>query len=172
MRTIEVNVLSKKSINKAIKELREYQKEIRNEKLHKFMDVLGDKMADRIDSRFKAVPYNRINEGGYDGTVASFDTANGADEGILITASGDAIAFIEFGAGAEAYPGLYPYEKGDSNEFTPGSWSIEHGRTYQHWEESGYPGMYIFEQPGARAFDTAISELPHMVKEAFDEVFK
>ena len=45
MRTIEVNVLSKKSINDAIKELKDYQKEIEKKK-NKFV-LIGTSLPHR-----------------------------------------------------------------------------------------------------------------------------
>lgn len=165
-RTIEVNVLSKKSINSAIKELREYAKEIENQKIDEFMDKVALKMCTIINNRFLAVDRGK----NPNVTIARYERDGHSR---IIKAGGSQVAFLEFGAGAEAGVGVYPYTKSEaSNDFVAGSWSAEHGGTYQAWVEGGYVGMYIHEQPPARGFDTAISEFPYKVKEAFDEVFK
>lgn len=159
-RTIEVNVLSKKSINSAIKELREYAKEIENQKIDEFMDKVALDMCAIINRRFLAVDKG-MNP---NVTIAHYDRDGHSR---IISAGGKQVAFLEFGAGAEAGNGIY-LDLG----FTAGSWSAEHARTYQAWEESGYQGVYRYEQPPARGFDTAISELHEIVERAVNEVFK
>ena len=168
-KTIEVDPLSKTSIKLAIEELKEEKERL--EKLnHKFVDSLGDLFAERVRERLDAVDKNSLNVEPYN--VTTRFVSEGDTEGILVEASGVNIAFIEFGAGAEANSGIYPYTKDpDSDAFTPGSWSKDNGRTYQRWENAGYPGLYYYEQPPARGFDTAISELREMIKQAADEVF-
>lgn len=166
---IRINPYSRSSITSAIKEL-EAEKKRREDMNHRFLDILGDYVAERVDERLSSVSKNTLNQNGYDRTSCEFVTMKDGREGIAVRAMGVQIAFIEFGAGAEANPGIYNYTKGDANDFYPGSWSIEHGQTYQGWERAGYPGMYEFEQPPARGFDTAISELHEIIERAIKEV--
>lgn len=84
----------------------------------------------------------------------------------IIKQHGEQIAFIEFGAGAEAGNGNY-LDLG----FYPGSWSEQNAKTYQEWVDSGYQGLYRYEQRPARGFDTAISDIHMIVQKAADEVF-
>ena len=168
-KVIEVNPLSKKSINNAIRELRDYKEDLEKAN-HDFLNSLGDFFVERVLERLNAVEKNSLNTEPYN--VTSRFASDGKSEGIIIEAFGENIAFIEFGAGAEASPGLYPYTKDpDSEAFTPGSYSKDNSRTYQRWENAGYPGLYFYEQPPARGFDTAISELREIIKQAADEVF-
>lgn len=93
--------------------------------------------------------------------------------GIKIVAYGRSILFVEFGAGAEA--GGSPYAD-KSAEFTPGSWSEEHGGTYQAWVEEGayaYPdGSYWYAQPPAHAFDTIIDNMDYFIGIAVEKAIK
>ena len=90
----------------------------------------------------------------------------------VIQMTGKDALFIEFGAGAEANPGIYPTKGGEKEDFLPGSYSKDNRGTYQAWERAGYPGLYYYEQKPARGFDTAIGEFHTIVKEVADEVFK
>lgn len=171
-KTITVNPLSKKSINNAIRELRDEKK--RQEKLiDTFMDKVATRMCAVINSRFMAVTgggeYTEWGKWNSDVTTAKY-TADGHNR--IIQAGGSQIAFIEFGAGAEANPGIYPTKGGEKEDFLPGSYSKDNRGTYQAWERAGYPGLYYYEQKPARGFDTAIGEFHTIVKEVADEVFK
>lgn len=164
-KVIEINPLSKKSIDKAIRELREEKK--RQEKLiDDFMDKLATEVTNIILSRFLEASGR-----GWNSNVTT-PTFRREGHNRIIHAGGEQIAFLEFGAGAEAGPGVFPTIGNVTADFTPGSWSAEHGRTYQAWEAGGYVGMYPYEQPPARGFDTAIAELPYLIKKCADEVFK
>lgn len=171
---IEVNILSYKSIQLAIKELKA-EKERQEELIDKFMDKVALEVCSVINSRIFAVtlneesgddPWGRWNT---DITIAKYDR-DGHNRKISV--SGSQVAFIEFGAGAEANPGIYPTKDGEKEAFLPGSYSKDHGGTYQAWEASGYRGLYRYEQHPARGFDTAISDLPSIIKKAADEVFR
>lgn len=129
-----------------------------------FMLHLAEKCKESLSRRFDSVGRRDVNvtyivsDGGYSFTLH---------------ADGQQVAFVEFGAGAEAGVGLYPYTKSEpSDDFEPGSWSKEHGHTYQAWVAAGYPGIYEYEQPPTRAFDTTISDFPQLVKESANEVFR
>ena len=173
---IEVNILSFKSIELAIKELKA-EKERQEELIDKFMDKVALGVCSVINSRIFAVTPNENNVSETDPwgrwntdiTMAKYDR-DGHNRKISV--SGSQVAFIEFGAGAEANPGIYPTKGGEKEAFLPGSWSKDHSKTYQVWEASGYSGLYKYEQHPARGFDTAISDLPSIVKKAADEVFR
>lgn len=165
-KVIEVNPLSKKSINNAIRELRDYKKELESSLIDKFMDGVAARVSNIILSRFLDASGRGWNSN------ASIPQVRREGHNRVISVNGSQVAFLEFGAGAEAGEGMYPYTKSpDSDAFTPGSWSKDNGRTYQAWENGGYVGLYPYEQPPARGFDTAISELPYIIKEVADEVF-
>lgn len=166
---IRINPYSRSSIISAIKEL-EAEKKRREDMNHRFLDILGDYVAERVGERLSSVSKNVINQNGYDRPSCEFVTMDDGREGIAVRAMGEQIAFIEFGAGAEANPGIYSTKSGEKEAFLPGSYSKEHGNTYQRWEDAGYPGMYKYEQPPARGFDTAISELHEIIERAIKEV--
>ena len=160
MRTIEVNVLSKKSINDAIKELKDYQKEIENKK-NKFVRVVAEKLADRIAERYHMVNNPNVENAGLSvvPTVA-YGRA-------VITAHGIGLFFIEFGTGT-----LASSTKGWSYGFIPGSWSVEHKDTWTKWLEGDQSEPYPYSYEAADAFLLAIVKLDDIVAEAADEVFK
>ena len=161
-KVIEVNPLSMKSINNAKRELREAVREI--EQRRKMMMLhLAEKCKDSLNKRFDAVGRRDVEV-----SYLVFDNGNS----FTLLANGEQVAFVEFGAGAEAGVGVYPYTKDPpSDDFEPGSWSKDNAHTYQAWERAGYPGIYIYEQAPARAFDTTISDLHDLIREAAEEVF-
>lgn len=67
-------------------------------------------------------------------------------DGYFIRAAGEEICFIEFGTGvwAEPSPLLDDPESDIGFEIYPGSWSIDHDRTFQEWDEGGRKGDYRY----------------------------
>ena len=169
-KVIYVNPYSKKSIELAIKELNAEKKK-QEELIDKFMDKIALRVCAIIESRVFEVVGGEDEWGKWNTqvTIPRY-TRDGHNRTIIM--GGEQVAFLEFGAGAEANPGIYSTKGGEKEEFTPGSWSKDNARTYQAWEASGYKGLYKYEQHPARGFDTAIGELHTIVKEAADEVFK
>lgn len=158
-RTIEVNVLSKRSINSAIKELRAYKKEL-DDKYEDFLLKLGIKIEDYLNGLYdNAMWFNR-------NYAIDVDPSK---NGLVITASGESVAFIEFGAGVSAGNGKYelPHEA-----FYAGSWSEEHANTYWEWEHSNTPNVeYRWNQDAVHGFDGVIDNMHRWIKETADEVF-
>ena len=118
---IEVNILSFKSIELAIKELKA-EKERQEELIDKFMDKVALGVCSVINSRIFAVTPNENNVSETDPwgrwntdiTMAKYDR-DGHNRKISV--SGSQVAFIEFGAGAEANPGIYPTKGGEKEAF-------------------------------------------------------
>ena len=116
--------LSEASIKEAIKEIEKYQKWVK-EKTELLIEKLAIIGAHEASVRFASAMY----DGNNDVTVEVGQTANGW----VITASGDAVAFIEFGAGVyhnsgEPYPlprpegivGIGEYGQGKGKQTTWG----------------------------------------------------
>lgn len=88
--------LSEKSINEAIKEINRYKKWV-DEKTKLLIEKLAIIGAQEASVRFASAMY----DGNNDVTVEVSPT----DRGWVITASGEAVAFIEFGSGVYHNPG-------------------------------------------------------------------
>lgn len=91
---------------------------------------------------------------------------------LIVTASGERLMFVEFGAGVPA----------DSSEgvrygFGAGSWSKEHENTYQKWLDSGgveysdENGRYLYDRQAKDAFMRLELALHRLIQESADEVY-
>lgn len=161
-RTIEVNPFSSKSINSAIMSLRGEKKRLTEDFKAAFLKHLGAELHGQLQWEYDDANLNRINE-----EVEVDDPYIDADGKVVIRAYGNSIAFVEFGAGVYA----------DGSEFIalqfyPGSWSEQHGRTYQEWVDAGMPGEYRFNQEPVRAFDSIIRDLDIHVRNAAYSAYK
>ena len=158
-RTIEVNVLSNKSINSAIKELRAYKKEL-DDKYEDFLLKLGIKIEDYLNGLYDNAEWFNRNY------AIDVDPSK---NGLVITASGESVAFIEFGAGVSAGNGKYelPHE-----EFYAGSWSEEHANTYWMLSHRSSTNVeYSRNQEAVHGFDGVIDNMHRWIEETADEVF-
>jgi len=161
-KVIEINPLSKKSINNAIRELRDEKKQI-----EKLRDEFLLKLGVRIETYLNGI-YNG-------GDIRWFNQDYLIDvepmpNGLRVTAKGESVAFIEFGAGIHAGNGKYEL---DHPEFYPGSYSQDHANTYWIWEHSNTPNVeYRWNQEALHGFDGVIDNMHRWVKETADEVFK
>lgn len=157
-KTIEVE-LTNKSINNAIKELRQYQKwiETKERELRQRLADIGAEVA-RIE--FSGAKYDGTN----DVTVRVDNTGSVA----VIYAEGESVAFIEFGSGAKygyghplanelgVGPGTYP----DGN----GHWDNEKGWWYAHDKHS-------YGNPPAMAMYKAAQAITEQMTKIAKEVF-
>lgn len=160
-KVIYIDPMKPVGIQKAIAELKREQRKWENDKaVNEFMDKVAQDMVTTIYVRQLRVADSGRN---YDFMVPHYER-DGFNR--TIKQSGKQIAFLEFGAGAEASNGLYL-----NLGFYPGSWSEHNAKTYQAWVDSGYQGVYRYEQKPARGYDTAIADLHDIVKNAADKVF-
>ena len=156
---IVVDGISRKSIKKAIKELRQYKAWVlkKEEELRIRLASLGATVA---SIQFARAIYNGTN----DVSVRVDNTGSVA----VIYAEGDAVAFIEFGSGAtygygHPYadihgmgPGTYPEGKGH--------WDSEKGWWYDH-------GKHSYGNPPAMAMAQAIIAMTDDITRIAREVF-
>lgn len=152
--------LTNESIKNAVKEVRKYQKWVaaKEKELRTRLAMLGATVA--------SIQFARaIYSGSNDVTVRVDDTGSVA----VIYAEGEAVAFIEFGAGATygyghplagqfgVGPGTYPDGKG--NWDNPNGW----------WFGSG---QHTYGNPPAEAMYRAVQEITENVTEIAREVFR
>ena len=161
-KTIQVE-LDNKSIDKAIKELRQYSAWVqkKEDELRSRLAMLGATVA---SIRFSRAIYNGSN----DVSVRVDDTGSVA----VIYAEGESVAFIEFGSGIK-----YGYGHPLAGEFGfgPGTWSDgDEGKG--HWDnEHGWwygSGQHSYGNPPAMALVKARDAIVEQVTDIAREVFK
>lgn len=158
--TIELN---NRSITKAVKELRQYAAWVKQkeDELRSRLAMLGATVA---SIKFSRAIYNGDN----DITVEVDDNGSVA----VIKASGEAVAFIEFGSGAKYG---YGHPQADEFGFGPGTWSDgDEGKG--HWDNpKGWyyaSGQHSYGNPPAMAMYDAVREITENVTRIAKEVFR
>lgn len=161
-KTINIE-LSEQSIDNAIKELRRYSEWMarKEEELRSRLAMLGATVA---SIRFSRAIYNGDN----DVTVDVEDNGHVA----VIKASGEAVAFIEFGSGIKHG---YGHPQAGEFGFGPGTWSDgDEGKG--HWDnEHGWwygSGQHSYGNPPAMAMYSAVQEITENVTRIAQEVFR
>lgn len=160
-KTIQVE-LDNKSIDKAVKELRQYSAwvKVKEDELRSRLVMLGATVA---SIRFSRAIYNGSN----DVSVRVDDTGSVA----VIYAEGESVAFIEFGSGKK-----YGYGHPQAGElgFGPGTWS-DSDQGKGHWDnEHGWwfgSGQHTYGNPPAMAMYSAVKEITENVTKIAKEVF-
>ena len=162
-KTIRVE-LSTKSINSAIKELNQYKTWIAEKEIQ-LRRRLAELGADVARIQFAGATYDGVN----DVTVRVDDSGSVA----VIYAEGEAVAFIEFGAGAKygyghpqaglfgVGPGTYPEPKNPKNWNRPTGWFYKEGDTARR----------TFGNPPAKAMVNARDEILANITRIAREVF-
>lgn len=151
--------LSNRSVTNAIKEVRKYQAWVKSKEteLRSRLAMLGATVA---SIQFARAIYNGSN----DVTVRVDDTGSVA----VIYAEGEAVAFIEFGAGA-----TYGYGHPQAGEFGVGPGTYPDGKG--HWDDpKGWwygSGQHSYGNPPAMAMYSAVQAITESVTEIAREVF-
>lgn len=155
--------LSTASIAQAIKELKAYQKSL-EAKTRQLLEKLGEIGVKEASVRFTTAIYDGVND--------SSVTLKPIDGGYCIVAEGNAVAFIEFGAGVYHNPGEpYPNPRPD------GIVGIgEYGKGYgkrQAWGFRDEDGELVITHgtPAAMPMWYASEEMRKAIKQKFVEVF-
>lgn len=157
-KTISVE-LTTKSINSAIKELRQYKQwvEQKEKELRLRLAQLGATVA---SIQFSRAIYNGTN----DVAVRVDDTGSVA----VIYAEGESVAFIEFGSGAK-----YGYGHPQAGEFGVGPGTYPDGKG--HWDDpKGWwygHGQHSYGNPPAMAMYGAVQAITEQVTKIAREVF-
>lgn len=162
-KTIRINELSEASINAAIKEVRAYKKWVLKKEAE-LRQKLAERGADVARIQFAAAVYDGTN----DVSVRVDNTGSVA----VIYAEGKAVAFIEFGSGAEmgyGHPdagrhGMGPGTWSDS-ELGKGHWGNPEGWYYEHGKKSkgNPPALAMYN-----AVQTMTQELTTIAREVFN----
>lgn len=168
---IHMDALDSKSIDRAIKQLQDYQKKL-DRKADEVAKRLAEIGATRAEIDFENAPY--------DGNKEFEISVEKTDNGYSVTASGKSVLFVEFGAGV-TYGGGHPQAK--EFEMGPGTWPEPHyhkyhGQLYANWEnpsgwylpkESG--GGHTFGNAPAMPMYNAEQEIKSSIEQIVREVF-
>ena len=159
---IVIDGLSEASLNKAIKELRDYAAWI-EEKERELRLRLASLGATVASIQFSRAIYNGSN----DVSVRVDDTGSVA----VIYAEGESVAFIEFGSGAR-YGSGHPQAR--ELGFGPGTWS-DGPEGKGHWDdEKGWwygHGKHSYGNPPAMAMYQAVQAMTEELTQIAKEVF-
>ena len=161
-RRITIDGLSQENLDKAIREVRAYQKSVeqKERELRLRLASLGATVA---SIQFSRAIYNGIN----DVSVRVDDTGSVA----VIYAEGQSVAFIEFGSGIKHG---YGHPQADEFGFGPGTWS-EGDEGKGHWDNPNgwYYGHNQHTQgnPPAMAMYNAVQAMTEQLTQIAREVF-
>ena len=127
-RVIKVE-LSQKGIDKAIKELNDYKKWLKD-CTEKFLKALADEGAQIATAKFQRAVYDGTND-------VKVSVENRDEDTVAVVAVGGAVLFIEFGTGVK-YPDNHP--EAGKNGVTRGGYGYHLGRLKNGWRYTGNPG--------------------------------
>lgn len=179
MKTITVD-LSTSGVQKAIRELEKYRKDI-EKKTKLLQKKVADRLQELIKQGFAGKPATTL----VDGTeIANNVSVYTKENGNIVTviADGTDAVWIEFGAGVHfnGTPGGSPNPYGVALQYTIGSYGKGHGKQdfWVYYDPSGETDekgdkkkIYVYgtraEMPMARAIETIINEFPQMAREVF-----
>lgn len=166
MKRLSAN-LSYKSLTQLLKDIEDYQKNWLPRKVDEFASELakvGRDEASRLYSQGGGSPIPP------DVTVTAVKLEDGK---YAIVANGTQVCFLEFGAGVYA-TSSHPYSSEVPFEVYPGSYSENHGHTFEDWLNSNSPnkGEYKFNTVPTRALLSAYNEMVRRSREVAQKVFK
>lgn len=148
---IRVNPFDKRSVENAIKQLEQYERdfEVKKAEFARRLAEIGVRVA---SAGFSTADY----DGDNDVVVSLIQTQNGA----TVVASGETVGFIEFGTGVKN-----PEWDNAGMEYTP----PKHG-TYGKGKGKNPNGWYFTQSPGARATHTYGNHPAEAMRTARDEM--
>ena len=153
--------IGEESINQAIKQIEEYKAEMQR-KADKLTSILADAGLEEARTIFATAKYDGTNDVEVEKTKIK--------NGYVVTASGKAVCFIEFGSGVIGYG----HPEADEFGMGPSTWSLsDQGKG--HWDNPPWyfaHGQKSSGNPPAMAMWKAEQEIKRKIKSAVKEVFK
>ena len=164
------------TIDKAIAEIERYQKEL-DKKVHTLMERLAEVGIEVADARFKRAIYDGTNDVVVNKSPVWIDQNK-----LAITASGNSITFIEFGAGVHYAADSHP--KAAEFGYNRGGFGHHLGKL-DSWRYEGDPGtngevitegkhkgeIKTHGNPANRAMYESAKEMREQIKKIAKEVF-
>lgn len=167
--------LSKDSIKAAVNALKAYQKRIEKYERDLRLEV-AHRLAEYAQQLADSAEYGSVidNEGNVHSLPFTFDVSV-ADDGRLVVAHGDEVAFIEFGAGVyyNGAVGTSPHPK--AGNLTIGSYGKGKGaqETWAYMDENGefvYTHGTIAQMPMYKALLSIAQQVPRIAKEVAESL--
>lgn len=164
---IIVDIFDSKSINRAIKQIQQYQNDLQR-KVQIFVDILSKEGLQVVQTTMESIPLEE--KGSYYTEV--MNTSRGDIVGAAIRLSGDKVLFIEFSAGITYGTDSYPLPSGDGYgmgtypgkghwDSPYGWWYVdENGEKHHSYGNRAYMPMYHAEQ-------AVIMQIRAIAKEVF-----
>lgn len=135
--------------------------------LNKYADGVRRK-AEEVSKRVAEVGAEEVKAIDGQGVVT---TITPTKNGVRMDATHRAIVFMEFGTGVKTESGA-PYADKVSVPVYPGSWSEEHGHTWEKWVESGQdPEQYPYNHAPRRGMYWAFRRMAREAKDIAKAVF-
>jgi hypothetical protein len=165
---IVINPFDKKSIDAAIKQLKQYEKEFQ-QKEAEFVRRLAEIGVSVARAGFSVADYDGVN----DVVVSLEHTATGA----AVVASGKTVGFIEFGTGVK-YPEWVDDNNVSKKPYTPpahGTYGKGRGKNPHGWyfkQNEGGAARHTYGNPPAEAMLTARDRMVERVVQVAREVWK
>lgn len=153
------------NVDKVLKQVRQYRDELQN-KMRLFLEKLGEIGVNTANVRFSTARYDGDND-----VIVDFQWLD--ENKLVVSATGNAVTFIEFGSGVMADSTDYAMQFG----YGPGSWSDNEALGGKHhWQD---PKGWYYEHskktignPPARAMYDAGKEMRNRIAEIAREVWK
>lgn len=161
---IVINPFKKESIDAAIKQLQQYEKDFKR-KEQIFIQKLAEIGVSVARSGFAMADYDGVN----DVVVSLEQTATG----VAVVASGETVGFLEFGTGIK-----YPEWDNTGMEYTPpahGTYGKGRGKNPHGWyfkQSDGGAARHTYGNPPAEAMLTARDEMISRVTQIAREVWR
>lgn len=153
------------NVDKVLKQVRQYRDELQN-KMRLFLEKLGGIGVNTANVRFSTARYDGDND-----VIVDFQWLD--ENKLVVSATGKAVTFIEFGSGIMADFTDYAMQYG----YGPGSWSDNEALGGKHhWQDlNGWyyeHGKKTIGNPPARAMYDAGKEMRNRIAEIAREVWK
>lgn len=161
---IVINPFDKNSINAAVKQLKQYEKDFR-QKENEFVRRLAEIGVRTAQTGFSTADYDGVN----DVVVSMVKTK----DGYSVVASGETVGFIEFGTGVK-----YPEWDNTGMEYTPpahGTYGKGQGKNPWGWWFKGSDGAtarHTYGNQPAEAMLSARNEMVEQITQIAREVWK
>lgn len=171
-KTITLNPLSLKSIEKCIKELEHYEIELKD-KIDMFSSKIADLGLELLDKRIQAIPMSAYRQG-VAPSIAHETYQEGDKFVVELHMIGEEVAFIEFGAGSyfNGPVGTSMHPEGASLGMTIGSYNADVAkRDFWFYKDDNGNLVYTNGTPTYAPLWGTMQDIQEKIDEIFKEVF-
>lgn len=164
--------LTESGIDKAIKELEEYKKDIKR-KTSLLQDRIAKRIEEEADKGFTSAVVDDLVRGGYQKSDVTVNYTTRGDISVVVAQGEDAV-WVEFGAGVyhNGNLGSSPHPKGSELGMTIGGYGQGKGKQKSWGFKDADGTLHVTrgtpaQMPLEKAVLSVLDELPQMAKEVF-----